>query len=155
MGDVEVRIRIDASPAQVWELIGDPTRMGEWSPECQSVEWTGGATTPGLKARFKGHNRLGWRRWTTTGTIVRYEPFVEVAWNVELGLFPVAEWSYRIDPDTNRTGCTLVEAFVDRRGRLFEMLGPAARGVRDVDAHNRAGMEQTVARIKAAAERPR
>ena len=153
MGQVEVHTRIEAPPDQVWELIGDPTRMGEWSPECQKVEWTGGATGPGLKARFKGHNRLGWRRWTTTGTIVRYEPLVEVAWNVEFGLFPVAEWSYRIDADPDRAGCTVVESFVDRRGRLLHTLGPAARGVKDVDAHNRAGMEQTLARIKAAAER--
>jgi hypothetical protein len=46
----------------------------------------------------------------------------------------------------------VVESFRDRRGRAFHLLGPAARGVKDVDAHNRAGMEETLARIKAAAE---
>jgi hypothetical protein len=35
---------------------------------------------------------------------------------------------------------------------LLQVLGPVVRGVKDVDAHNRAGMEQTLARVKAAAE---
>jgi uncharacterized protein YndB with AHSA1/START domain len=152
MGQVEVRARIDASPDRVWELIGDPTRMGEWSPECERVEWAGGATGPGLKARFKGHNRLGWRRWATSCTIVRYDPWREVAWNVDIAMFPVAEWSYRIEAGQEGGGCEVVESFRDRRGRAFHLLGPAARGVKDVDAHNRAGMEETLARIKAAAE---
>ncbi|WP_173019501.1 SRPBCC family protein [Streptomyces alkaliphilus] len=38
----EVSIRIDASPEQVWDLISDVTRMGEWSPECRRCYWRGG-----------------------------------------------------------------------------------------------------------------
>ena len=82
MSDVEVSTRIEASPDRVWELVGDPTRMGEWSPECRRVEWVGSATAPAVRARFRGHNRRGWRSWTTTGTIVGYEPGREIAWDV-------------------------------------------------------------------------
>jgi uncharacterized protein YndB with AHSA1/START domain len=152
MSDVEVTTHIDASSDRVWELIGDPTRMGEWSPECRRVDWVGGATGPRLQARFRGHNRQGWRIWTTTSTIVRYEPGREIAWDVGMVGFAVAHWRYRIDPEPGGEACTLVESFRDRRGSLFQALGPVARGVKDVAAHNRAGMEQTLARIKAGAE---
>jgi uncharacterized protein YndB with AHSA1/START domain len=152
MSEVDVTTHIDASSDRVWELIGDPTRMGEWSPECRRVEWVGGATGPRLQARFRGHNRQGWRSWTTTGTIVGYEPGREIAWDVGVVGFAIAQWGYRIDPDPGGEACTVVESFRDRRGSLFQALGPVARGVKDVDAHNRVGMEQTLARIKAAAE---
>lgn len=47
----------------------------------------------------------------------------------------------------------MTETFVDKRGRLPKALGPVARGVGDAAAHNRVGMEQTLAAIKLAAER--
>jgi uncharacterized protein YndB with AHSA1/START domain len=152
MSQIEVTTYIEASPDRVWELVGDPTRMGEWSPECRRVEWVGDATAPRLQARFRGHNRLGWRTWSTVATIVEYEPGREIAWDVSGAGFPVAQWRYRIDPEPGGEACTIVETFRDRRGFLFQALGPIARGVKDVDAHNRAGMAQTLARIKAAAE---
>jgi uncharacterized protein YndB with AHSA1/START domain len=152
MSEVEVTTRIEASPDRVWELVGDPTRMGEWSPECRRVEWIGGATAPALGVRFRGHNRSGWRMWSTVGTIVAYEPGREIAWDVSGVGFPVAQWRYRIAPEPGGEACTVVETFRDRRGRVYQALGPIARGVKDVDAHNRAGMEQTLARIKATAE---
>jgi uncharacterized protein YndB with AHSA1/START domain len=153
MAEIEVTTTIEASPDQIWELIGDPTRMGEWSPECQRVEWARRAGEPAVNARFKGHNRNGWRRWSTTGTIVRYQPGREIAWDVDFASQAIARWSYRIDPDAAGGGCTLVESFRDLRSRPFQMLSMVARGVKDVETHNRAGMEETLARIKAAAER--
>jgi uncharacterized protein YndB with AHSA1/START domain len=149
----EVSVRIDAAPARVWELIGDPTRMGEWSPECNRVTWSGGEGSPRVGAKFKGHNRLGWRRWTTTGTIVAFDPEREIGWDVDFAGIPIARWDYRIVAVAGGNSCTVVEGFRDRRGRAFQVLGPVARGVRDYEAHNRAGMEQTLARVKAAAER--
>ncbi|HSR25744.1 MAG TPA: SRPBCC family protein [Candidatus Eisenbacteria bacterium] len=149
---LEVSTTVAAPADRVWSLVGDPTRMGEWSPECARVEWIGPATGPAVGARFKGHNRRGWRRWTTLGTVARYEPGREVAWDVNYFGFAVSRWSYLVEPAGDGTTCRLVERFEDHRGPLFHLLGPAARGVRDTEAHNRAGMEQTLARIKAAAE---
>ncbi|HEV7826851.1 MAG TPA: SRPBCC family protein [Mycobacteriales bacterium] len=150
---IEVSTYVDASPDRLWALIGDPTRMGEWSPECRRVVWTGGATAPAVGARFTGYNRIGWRRWSTTGTVAVHEPDREVAWDVTLGPLPVARWGYRIEPAGEAGGgSTLVEYFEDRRGVLVKVLGSAARGVGDTEAHNSAGMAQTLDRIKAAAE---
>jgi uncharacterized protein YndB with AHSA1/START domain len=150
--NVEVSVRIEAAPARVWELVGDPTRMGEWSPECRQVTWAGAGGAPVMGAKFKGHNRRGWRRWTTTGTIVGFEPEREIAWDVDFAGFPIAHWSYRIEPDTGGASCKVVECFRDRRAQAFKLLGPVARGVRDAAAYNRVGMQETLARVKAAAE---
>ena len=32
---------VAASAESVYQLLADMPRMGEWSPECQQVEWTG------------------------------------------------------------------------------------------------------------------
>ena len=144
-------MRVAASLATVWSLVGDPTRMGEWSPECRKVVWTGGATGPAVGARFRGSNRIGFRRWRTTSTLVRYEPGRELAWDVSLLGMPVAQWAYRIEPEADG-GCTVVETFTDRRNAAMRALAPVGRGVKDTPAHNRAGMERTLAAIKAAAE---
>src|SRR3954470_6071897 len=116
MGEGEVSTAIDAPPAAGWELVGDPTRMGEWSPECERVEWASDVAAPAVGARFKGHNRLGRRRWTTAGTVASYEPGRDISWDVAVAGRPVSRWGYRIEPSADGSSCTLVERFVDRRG---------------------------------------
>jgi uncharacterized protein YndB with AHSA1/START domain len=150
--DVEVTAHVDAPADRVWPLIADPTRMGEWSPECQKVTWARGSSSAAVGSRFKGHNRNGWRHWTTTGTLLTYEPGHELSWRVTFGPLTIARWTYRIDPDQDGQSCTVVETFEDLRTKAMKILGPVARGVIDVEGHNRAGMEQTLARIKAVAE---
>ena len=48
---------INADPERLYQMVADLCRMGEWSPECQAVEWEDGATGPAEGARFVGHNR--------------------------------------------------------------------------------------------------
>ncbi|MBV9662914.1 MAG: SRPBCC family protein [Actinobacteria bacterium] len=153
MPELDVSTHIDAPPDKVWDLLADPTRMGEWSPECKKVTWRGRVQTPAVGARFTGHNRSGWRRWNTVGTVVTYRPGEEVAWDVTFAKLSIARWTYRIDADAHGAGCTVTESFLDQRGRLAKSLGRPARGVSDAAAHNRVGMEQTLATIKSAAER--
>jgi hypothetical protein len=50
------QIQINASPERVYALVADLTRMGEWSPECQRVEWDERATGPAEGATFTGYN---------------------------------------------------------------------------------------------------
>jgi uncharacterized protein YndB with AHSA1/START domain len=149
---IEVTTHIDAPAERVWELIGDPARMGEWSPECRRVAWLGGVCAPAVGARFKGYNRIGWRRWSTVGTVSEYEPGRAVAWHVHVGPLAVAHWGYRIEPVAG--GCTLTETFDDERGGIIRAIGTAVRGVGDTETHNRAGMAATLARVKTAAEAP-
>ena len=44
----EVSLHIDAEPLQVWELVSDITRMGDYSPEVFEAEWLDGATGPAV-----------------------------------------------------------------------------------------------------------
>jgi uncharacterized protein YndB with AHSA1/START domain len=153
VSELEVTTHVDAPANAVWALIADPTRMGEWSPECQRVNWKRGTTKPAVGALFRGRNRNGWRRWSTDGTVLTYEPGRGLSWEVSFGPLKIARWAYRIEPDPDGHGCTVVESFLDLRTPVMKSLGPLARGVSDVEPHNRAGMETTLARIKAVAER--
>jgi hypothetical protein len=48
---------IGASPDRIYGLVCDLPRMGEWSPECERVEWTGGTTVAAAGDRFAAATR--------------------------------------------------------------------------------------------------
>jgi hypothetical protein len=147
----EVSIHIDAPPDRVYDLVADLPNMGKWSPECQRCDWLGGATAAAPGAKFKGRNRNGWRRWSTTGTVVTADRGHELAWDVAsvFGL-PVARWRYLIEPDDG--GSRVTESTYDLRGVVMNVLGRVATGVGNRADHNKAGMEATLRRIKESAE---
>ena len=149
---VEVSVKVEAPPDRVYAMISDLTRMGEWSPETVKVEWLGEATGPTKGAKFKGHNRIGARRWSTKGEVAVADAGREFAFDISsvFGL-PVARWGYRMTPEGS--GCTVTEYWEDLRGRTMKILGLAATGVGDREAQNREGMKATLERLKAAAER--
>jgi uncharacterized protein YndB with AHSA1/START domain len=141
---------IDAPASRVYELIADPMRMADWSPECVRCRWIGGATRPAHGARFRGTCRNGWRRWTTTSTIVELGPDHRFAWEVSYFGRPVARWEYRIEPHGD--GVELIETVEDRRGRILQAVSPLITGSPDRSQRNADTMESTLQAIKAAAE---
>ena len=147
---VSVRTEIAAPPEVVWELVADLTRMHEWSPENDTVVWLKGATgaTPG--ATFKGTNRAGTKKWSTRGRIVESEPGRFLSFRVSAVGMKVARWSYRFDAVEG--GCVVTETWDDERGGLINLAGRVVSGVSDRETHNRAGMEETLRRLKVAAE---
>jgi uncharacterized protein YndB with AHSA1/START domain len=148
---VEAVIHIDAPSETVYGLVADLPSMGKWSPECVRCDWLGGATAPAPGVKFKGRNRKGWRRWSTTGTIVAAEPGRELTFDINTFFkLPVARWRYLIEPDA--TGCKVTESTEDLRSSLVKRVTGPATGVTDRDAHNRRGMQATLEKIKAAAE---
>ena len=60
---------VRATPQEAYALVSDLPRMGELSPENTGGRWLKGATGPAVGARFKGTNRNGVRRWSTTATV--------------------------------------------------------------------------------------
>jgi uncharacterized protein YndB with AHSA1/START domain len=143
-------IVIHASEATVYDLVADPMRMAEWSPECVRCQWIDGATQPAVGARFRGTSRNGRRRWRTTSTIVEMRPAELFAWDVTYFGQPVARWEYRIEPHAE--GVELVESVEDRRGALLRAVSPYITGSRDRAKRNAHTMESTLQAVKAAAE---
>ena len=152
MANTSVTAHIAAPPEAVYDLVADLPRMGEWSPECTSVAWRGGATAAAPGVRFRGRNRNGVRRWSTTCTVVAAERGKELAWDVKApGGFPVARWRYTFAPSPDG-GCEVTESTEDRRGWFMKTFAGAATGVSDREARNRQSMAATLAALKQAAE---
>lgn len=144
------QVFVEATPDVVWALVSDVPRMPSWSPELAAARWLGGTREATLGARFKGTNRNGLRRWSTTCTVTDLQPHKRFAYRVDSIFGPVAEWRYEIDGDG--AGCTLRESMIDRRGWLIRSGGRVITGVSDRAAHNLDGIRRTLAAIKAAAE---
>ena len=82
-----VTVHMAAPPEQIWELVSDVTRIGEYSPETFGAEWLDGTTGPAVGARFRGHvkrNGKGPTYWTTC-TVLVSEPGNEFAFGVGPG----------------------------------------------------------------------
>lgn len=144
--------RVIAAPADaVWAMVSDVTRMREWSPENVGCAWTGGSTAPAVGASFQGTNQSAKKTWKTKCTIVDMQPAKSFAFVVKAGPMGVARWEYRFDA-TGDGECRVTETWIDQRGKLVTFLGGIVSGVKDRGAHNRAGMEQTLANLAFAAE---
>jgi len=149
---VSVSTHIEATAEETFDLVADLPRMGEWSPECTSIAWRGGATAPAVGSRFRGWNRRGPVRWFTDGIVVESERGRVLAFDITwLGL-NVAGWAYRFEPDADRTGCTVTEEWTDHRSAACRTVTGLATNVRDRPTHNRVGMAHTLAQLRAAAE---
>ena len=105
---------------------------------------------PEKGAKFEGANRNGKKKWKTIGRIIEAEPGRLFAFRVTAAGFKVAEWRYELQ--ATETGCELTETWIDQRGYIAAVLGKPVSGVADRASHNRAGMEETLRRIKSAAE---
>jgi hypothetical protein len=147
---IEVVRDISATPDVVWALVSDLPRMGDWSPENDGGDWIKGATGPAVGAKFKGRNANGSKSWSTSVTVVDATPSERFSFVVTVGPFKIAEWAF--DIETTPDGCRVTEIWSDQRGALMKKLGGMASGVDDRVAHNRTGMEATLAGVAAAAE---
>ena len=142
-------IVIAAPPQDVYRLISDITRMGEWSPECYRCTWLGEASGAVPGARFRGHNRLGRYRWQTTAVVTAAEPGRLLAFTTVHDKTGRDETAWRYDLQPVPGGTLLTESYqflwCPVVNRLAELPIPRTRQVRR-------GILQTLSNIKAAAE---
>jgi uncharacterized protein YndB with AHSA1/START domain len=146
----EASAHVAASPERVYALVADLPRMGEWSPENRANRWIGGATGAAPGAKFRGANRSGFRRWSTTCTVLVADSGRLLSWESKFYGLPLAQWTYRFQPD-GQGGTLVTETVEDRRSTWMRAMQPVT-GVKDRSAHNQATMEITLERLKAAAE---
>jgi uncharacterized protein YndB with AHSA1/START domain len=140
-----------AAPAEtVWAMISDLPRMGEWSPENQGGRWVKGEG-PAVGSMFRGRNKNGVRRWSTTVRVVEAEPGKSFEIAVTFSGFPIANW--RFDFEDLPGGCRVTESWLDKRARWQEVLG---RVMGDHSAaHASDEMAATLANLATAAEASR
>jgi hypothetical protein len=84
-------------------------RMGEWSPECQGIEWTDGSDGAVPNATFVGHNRggpFGLMKWSRRGRVLTADRGREFAFVTEEGDRESTLWRYRFEPAGDRTRVT-------------------------------------------------
>lgn len=149
---LEDSIEIEAPVSRVWGLVSDVRRYPEWSPQVTSTRLRDGAQEVTLGVQFTNLNRHGDLEWKTRAEIVRFVPEREVAFRVEENW---VVWGFALEPTP--TGSRLTqrreapEGISDLSRELTDgfMGGQAA-----FTSAMRAGMRQTLAGIKAAAEQP-
>jgi hypothetical protein len=141
--------QIAASADKVWSLVSDLPRMGEWSPENEGGSWANGVTGPTMGASFTGKNRNGFRKWSTTATVVACEPGQVFEIAVTTGRIPVARWRYEFE--ATREGCLVTESWMDDRNLFMKVTGRVL-GAHDA-THTHKEMAATLANLAVAAEK--
>jgi hypothetical protein len=132
-------------------MVSDVTRIGEFSPEAVSCEWIDGATGPAVGARFKGHNKRGRTKWSTSCEVtacVRAKEFAFVTHPDK----PETLWRYQFSPAAG--GTEVIETFELLRplGKASRLLTRVTTGVKDREADMVDSMRQTLERLRVAAE---
>lgn len=149
---VTASVDIAAAPQVVWALVTDITRMPEFSPELRAARWVSAVAEPKVGARFKGFNKHGIVRWSTSCEVIAAEPMRRFGYRVTYFGLKISEWFFDLEPNAGG-GTTLTESTRDRRAALTKYTTGPATGVLDRATHNLDGMRATLAAIKAVAER--
>jgi uncharacterized protein YndB with AHSA1/START domain len=144
---LQAHIDINAPAGKVWELVSDLSRMPQWSPQCRLMKTLGplreGTRTVNL-------NRRKLLFWPTTSRITEVIPEKKLSFRVnQNGVI----WSYELEPTD--TGTRLTETRHAENGvkAISDMTVNAVMGgVPNFERELVDGMNQTLARIKAAAE---
>jgi hypothetical protein len=132
MRNGRVETTTTATPAQVWDVVADITRVGEWSHECKVGEWLDGATAAAPGVRYRGSNKVGRVRWSRTNEIVAVDEGSQLVWRtVESRMYrDSTEWRIAIEPRDG--GSRIIQTFeVLKLGaimdRLIYLVTPAHR----------------------------
>ena len=106
-----VTVDTAATPQQVWDLLADVTRAGEWSHETQGGEWLDGAAGAAPGVRFRGRNKQGRTRWTRVCEILEADAPRTLSWRtIPSRLYADStRWTYELEPTD--TGCRITQRF--------------------------------------------
>ncbi|MDO3636091.1 SRPBCC family protein [Mycolicibacterium arseniciresistens] len=145
-------IHVALPPEQVYALVSDITRMGEWSPVCKACWWEDGGG-PEVGAWFFGRNITPERTWETRSQVVAADPGREFAWEVNDGW---VRWGFTMAAADNPAGTLLTESwsFLPKGIAGFhERFGEAAEAeIAKRSEAAKSGFPATLAAIKQTAE---
>ena len=105
-----VEVDVQATPAQVWQVLTDVPRIGEWSHECRTAQWLGDADQAAVGARFRGTNKARFARWSRPCTISVLDPARRFTYRTNGGIMgDVTEWTFTLEPTD--TGCRITQSY--------------------------------------------
>jgi len=146
----QVELVIEADAELLYEMVSDLPRIGEWSPECERVDWEGDVTVPVEGTTFNGHNAVGpgrHIRYSRHGRVLVAERGKEFTFITDEGGRESTLWRYRFEPTANGTRVT--------EGYEVRWI-PAWARILDVPLNRHkelvANMRTTLERLKVAAE---
>ncbi|MDT5281980.1 MAG: hypothetical protein QOJ20_3175 [Mycobacterium sp.] len=144
---LQAQIDIDAPVDKVWALISRLGRMPQWSPQCRMMKAIGplrqGTRTINL-------NRRNYLFWPTTSTVTEVIPDKKVAFRVNINH---TIWSYELESTDTGTRVTETRHAENGVTAISNMaINAAMGGVPSFECELVDGMNETLARMKAAAE---
>lgn len=145
-------VAVALAPDDVYALVSDVTRMGEWSPVCKACWWDDPAAGAVPGAWFTGRNVLPERTWETRSQVVVAEPGREFSWEVNDGW---VRWGFTVEPGDAGSRLTQHWQFLPKGLEGFrERFGADAdEQIAQRSASALSGIPATLAAIKATAER--
>ncbi|KRC56675.1 MULTISPECIES: SRPBCC family protein [unclassified Nocardioides] len=147
---LHAEIEVAAPPSTVWALVADVTRMAEWSPQVTSTRLAPATPDHAVGTRFTNRNAHGELTWTTHAEITRYDDGEALAFRVEENW---TTWTFELVATAAGTRLRQRRDAPDGISPLSQELTEAFMGGQEAfTASQRAGMAQTLAAIKAAAE---
>ncbi len=146
---VSESILVSRPPEELYALVSDITRMGEWSPVCTGGWWEDDSR--GVGAWFVGHNETPEKSWETRSQVAADEPGREFAFIVGGDR---TRWGYTFEPVDEGTRMTESWNLLPGGETFFaERYGEDAEAqMLDRAETARTGIHATLAEIKKAAE---
>ena len=146
----QVELDIAADAEALFAMVSDLPRIGEWSPECEGVDWEGDVVTPVEGSTFVGHNAVGPGRrirYSRHGRVMVAERGREFAFITDEGGRESTAWRYTFEPrgDGTRVTESYEVRWIPTWARILDV--PTNRHRELVQ-----GMRTTLERLKAAAE---
>ncbi|GAC56987.1 hypothetical protein GOHSU_14_01540 [Gordonia hirsuta DSM 44140 = NBRC 16056] len=146
---IEESIQIAGTPEQVWSVVSDLGRMGEWSPQCKKMFIFSGPVK--LGTRTLNINRRGLLVWPTQSKVVAFTPNREIAWRIAENN---TVWGFEIAETDG--GVTLTQARKAAGGQTSKvssfLVDKVFGGNDDFETELATGMRDTLGKIKNAVE---
>lgn len=122
--EVRAEAELPAAPDVVWEIVIDPSRLGDWVTTHEGLE---GDVPDRLEqgSTFKQRLKVGGPTFTATWNVVEYDPPHHVRWEGEGPAGSKAHVEYNLERLAERTRFTYVNRFELPGGALGRLAGRA------------------------------
>ena len=149
----QVRLRIQAPPELLYDMVSDVPRTPEWSPEVISCRWLDGAAGAAPGARFSAACCGRWAAWSNKPVVETAERGQEFAFTRTEPGGGTIRWFYRFEPGPGGTTAELGYQVLKPVPVFLHLTLRALFGVRDLRADLHQNMATSLQKLAVIAER--